>query len=353
MRTSDWVATKSQQTRRKQPGTKVAGQRWLGTKLMLMMLPLLMLTSCEYKELCYDHDHETDHNLSLVLNLQLDLDVDIDVSVETHTKIVAPEYMKVGFYDPNAGGLKDTEYVKGNRGDIYVTPGTYDMVAYSFGTEWTQIRGEGSVNTLEAFTSDITATKATTLSKFTRAGDPQPQGPIIYTPDHLLVAHKEVVIPPFSSERQVITITAAAATIIETYSFELVNITGAENASSVEAFVTNQARSNFFGRGELNTEPATIYFPVEVDRASGTIKTTFNTFGKLPGESHCFLHILIVNSDGREIQITQDITDQFEKDDHKIIIEDAIDIPAPEGGAGGIAPTVNPWDDVQQDVPIG
>ena len=327
-----------------------------GRKALMSLTGLMgaiILASCEYKDLCYDHPHDSDHNLSLVLNLQLDLDVDFEVSDENHTKIVAPEYMKVGFYDPNAGGLKDTEYVKGNKGDIYVTPGTYDMVAYSFGTEWTQIRGEGDVSTLEAFTSDITATKAMTLAKFTRAGDDQSQGgPIIYTPDHLLVAHKEVVIPPFSSERQVITITAAAATIIETYSFELVNVTGVENIASVEAFVTNQARSNFFGRGEVSTEPATIYFPVEVDRTAGTVKTTFNTFGKLPGDSHSYLHILIVGTDGTEIRISTDITDQFEKADHEIIIDEPVEVPAPEGG-GGIAPTVEQWQEENHDVPIG
>ena len=48
-----------------------------------------------------------------------------------------------------------------------------------------------------------------------------------------------------------------------------------------------------------------------------------------------------------------DITDQFEKDDHEIIIDEEIDIPKPESGGAGIAPTVDPWEEENHDVPIG
>ena len=320
--------------------------------LFLLTSYIFLLTSCQYKDLCYDHNHGENYNLSLQLELKLELDVDVEVSVETHTKIEKPDYMKVMFYSPQIGTLSDTEIVGADGGHIYQAPGTYNMLVYSFGTEWTQIRGEGNINTLEAFTSDITATKSRALRSFTRAEDEEePQGPIIYTPDHLLVAHERVEIPPFSEEERVITLTANAKTVVETYGFQLTNISGIEYISSVEAFVTNQSRSTFFGRGEKSTEPATIYFPIEVNPSDGYIHTSFNTFGKLPGESRSYLHIMIKNTEGEEVKISVDITDQFEKEDHEIIIDDEIDIPAPEGG--GIAPTVDPWEEENHDVPIG
>lgn len=322
---------------------------------LALLLSVLLLSGCEYKDLCYDHNHEENYNviLKLLLKLELGLELDLEVSEEDHTKIIAPEYMKVCFYGPEDGKLKNTEFVTGEGGPLHTAPGTYDMVVYSFGTEYIQIRGEGDVNTLEAFTSDITATKAHALSVFTRAGEEEPQGPIIYTPDHLLVAHKDIVIPPFSNEETVITLTATASTIVETYSFEVKSVVGVEYISSVEAFVTNQARSSFFGRGEVSTEPATLSFPVGVDREKGRLHTTFNTFGKLPGESHSYLHILILDTDGKEYHISTDITDQFEKPDHHIIIEEEVDIPKPQGPGGGIAPTVDQWEEVQNDVNIG
>ena len=188
---------------------------------------------------------------------------------------------------------------------------------------------------------------------FTRSGEYEAPGPIIYTPDHLLVAHREVEIPPYSTERQSITVAATATTIVETYGFEVTNITGAEYIESAEAFVTNQARSSFFGRGEVNSEPATLYFPFGLDKTTGTLRTTFNTFGKLPGESHSYLHILIRDSDGNEFRISEDITEQFDDPDHVIIIDAPIDIPQPQGSSGGIAPSVQPWEDENHDVPIG
>ena len=320
---------------------------------IILVTTLLLLCSCQYKDLCYDHNHGENYNLALLLELKLELDVNVEVSVETHTKIEKPDYMKVMFYSPQVGTLSNNDIVGADGGHIYQAPGSYDMLVYSFGTEWTQIRGEGNINTLEAFTSDITATKAGILRAFTRAGDEEPQGPIIYTPDHLLVAHERVVVPPFSEDERIITLTANAKTVVETYGFQITNIKGIENIASVEAFVTNQARSTFFGRGEKSTEPATIYFPIEVNPSEGYIHTSFNTFGKLPGESRSYLHIMIRHTAGEEVKMSVDITDQFEKEDHEIIIDEEIDVPAPEGGSGGIAPTVDPWEEENHDVPIG
>ena len=328
------------------------GRKFFTLHSSLFTLLLFFLTSCQYKDLCYDHPHGDNYNLSLLLELQLELDVNVEVSVETHTKIEKPDYMKVMFYNPQTGMLSDSEIISSDGGRLYEAPNIYDMLVYSFGTEWTQIRGVGDINTLEAFTSDITATKSRALRSFTRADEEEPQGPIIYTPDHLLVAHERVEIPPFSEEERVITLTANARTVVETYGFQIINIKGIEYISSVEAFVTNQSRSTFFGRGEKSTEPATIYFPIEVNN-DGYIHTAFNTFGKLPGVSRSYLHILIKNTSGEEVHVSVDITDQFEKEDHEIIIDEEIDIPKPESGGAGIAPTVDPWNEENHDVPIG
>lgn len=319
--------------------------------LLIATLTLVtLLSSCRYKDLCYDHDHDPDYNLYLKLELQLELDEDLDVSDEAHTKINIPTYMVVQFYDTLSGALKETEYVGPYGGPLQVAPGTYDMVVYAFDTEWTQERGESNISTLEAFTSDITSMKSPLFMQAAKTDTVAP-GPIIYTPDHLLVTRKRVEIPPYRFGGEVITIADTASTIIETYAFEVPNVAGVEYVSSVEAFVTNQAQSNFFGRGQLNTDPATIYFPLEVNRKEKLLETTFNTFGKLPGESHSFLNIVIFDSQGKPYTVVTDITEQFEDTAHIIVISDTIIIPAPAGG--GIAPTVEEWEEINHDVPIG
>ncbi|MBQ6918076.1 MAG: DUF5119 domain-containing protein, partial [Prevotella sp.] len=237
-------------------------------------------------------------------------------------------------------------------GALSLGPGRYTMLIYSFGTEYIQVRGENDLNTIEAFTSDITESKLPALQKFTgatKADDPT----IIYAPDHLLVTRQEVEIPEFSGESQTITISSVVQTIVDTYIFEVHTVVGAEYIESAEAFVTNQSRSSFFGKGEISQDPVTIWFPVGVDRDKGCLYTVFNTFGKLPGTSESYLHILVRDTGGNEYTFSVDITDQFEKPDNHILIEEPVIVPEPESNAGGIAPSVDPWKDENIDVPIG
>ena len=319
----------------------------------LGLAALLLLVSCKRMPL-YDLEAQAIRLvLHLNLDIDLDIDVDMDVDLELERTIKVPDHHKVLFYSPDNGQLHYTEFVGSTGGALYTPAGYYQMLIYSFGTEYVQIRGENDISTIEAFTSDITATKAGALKICTRNSDDTPQGPIIYTPDHLLVAGEPVTIPEMSNVEQDVVIQATLKTIVETYSFEVRTVVGAEYIQSCEAFITNQARSSFFGRGEVSQEPATLSFPVGVDRKKGCLYTTFNTFGKLPGESRSYLHILLYNTAGEEYHLSVDITDQFEKPDKHIIIEEQINVPVPEASGGGIAPRVNPWSEETHDVPIG
>ena len=318
------------------------------------------MTGCDRMPL-YEIERNANLELDLQLDLDLELDLDVEVDVDIQRQIEMPELMKVGFYSTDGLELRNTQYVSADGGPITTPPGTYRMVIYSFGNEYTQVRGEGSVNTLEAFTSDITDSKKYALAKLVRAatrdddadGAYMPEGPIIFSPDHFLVTVDEVTIPEFTQESQTITIRSSASTICQTYSFEARSVIGAEFVESCEAFVTNQARSSFFGRGEVSSEPATLWFPVGVDRKRGCLYTTFNTFGKLPGDSRAFIHFLIHDTQGGEHYFSADITGQFERPDNRIVIEERVEVPEPDYAKGGIAPTVDEWHEESHNVDIG
>ena len=320
----------------------------------------MVMSSCDRMPL-YELEKKVELLLELNLELDLDIDVTVDVDVEVKTQIDIPEMMQVGFYSPDGTALQNTQFVGATGGKINTPPGTYRMVIYSFGNEYTQVRGEQSVETLEAFTSDITATKMAALQKALSAAeantraeeDEQPTGPIIYSPDHLLVTVEEVTIPEFTQESQTITIESTVQTICETYSFEVHTVIGTEYVESCEAFVTNQASSSFFGRDEISQDPATIWFPVGVDRNKGCLYTVFNTFGKLPGDSRAFIHFIIRDVKGNEHYFSADITQEFERTDHHIVIEEPVEIPEPEYASGGIAPSVEEWEEENNDVNIG
>ena len=326
-------------------------------RLLIFTLTGVIFAGCEYKDLCYDHDHSKDENLQLELDLQLDLNLDLetdlDLDIELQTQIKEPELMCASFYSTTNGDLNSVNYVKAKGGPLSTRPGIYDMVAYSFGTEYVKVRGEDNINTLEAFTSDISTTKRTILRSFTRGSSDieDPDVPIIYTPDHLLVAREQLTIPDWYGANRIIRLYAKASTIVETYSLEVHSVIGAQYIASCEAFITNQAISSFFGVGEVNPDAATICFPVGVDKKKGCLYTLFNTFGKLPGTSHAYLHIRDVS--GKEYHISADITDQFEKEDHHILIEETVDIPTPTGEGGGLEPSVEQWEEEIHNIGIG
>ena len=320
--------------------------------VLIAALLVMLLPSCKRMPL-YNKETKLELELQLDLDLELELDLDVDVDIELEAaSIKIPEYLKTNFFSPSTGDIQYTQFVGPDGGQLSIGPGRYIMLIYSFGTEYVQIRGENNLNTIEAFTSDITESKLKTLQKFTgatKADDPT----IIYAPDHLLVTRQEVEIPEFSGESQTITISSVVQTIVDTYIFEVHTVVGAEYIESAEAFVTNQSRSSFFGKGEISQAPVTIWFPVGVDRDKGCLYTVFNTFGKLPGASESLLHILVRDTGGNEYTFSVDITDQFEKPDNHILIEEPVIVPEPESNAGGIAPTVDPWKDEIIDVPIG
>lgn len=330
---------------------------------LILVAVLTVVTACRRMPL-YDLP-ERIIQLTLELKLEIDLDIKTEIDVDVEETIKIPERMKVGFYGTDNESLLHTEYVGPTGGNINPQAGQYKMLVYSFGTEFVQVRGEDNLNTIEAYTSDITASKEGDLNAVTRRlktrgdDDGEPQGPIIYPPDHLLVAREVVDIPEIVFEEHDVVVKATAKTVVETYSFEVQTVIGAEYIYSCEAFVTNQSRTIFFGhsgadgRGNPSLEPATLSFPVGVDTKRGCLYTTFNTFGKLPGESRAYLYILIRNMDGLEYVIEQDITEQMESSDHEIVIKEEVVIPEPEENTGGIAPTVEPWEEVEHEVKIG
>ena len=307
-------------------------------KTVMGLALLLSLSSCHFIPL-----HEKDNSVALELGLDLSTDLEDDA-------IEVPEHFKACFFGWDTGQLSSTHFVGSTGGDVTVPPGSYTLLVYTFGTEYIQIRGENSLETIEAFTSDITASK---MKSFRRFSTKSMDDPIVYTPDHLLVAKEEVIVPEFSGGVQRATLQTEASTVVQTFVFEMTRLTGLEYVASAEAFVTNQCRSYFIGRGEASDEPCTIWFPVEVNREESTLTALFNTFGvRTDEESKTFVHFIMRDTGGDEHNYSMDITEKVVAPRHVIEIEEEIDIPQPEG-TGGFAPAVNPWEGEEIDVPIG
>ena len=336
--------------------------------LAIAML-LTIATGCQRIPL-----YERSTKVNLVLDLKRGLDHDIVLSYETllskeyQDKIdgVVPQYYEVLVYDVDTHELKSTHIVGEKGGSINLSPGNYHLVVYSFGTESTQVQNLHHRHLAEAFTTDITELKSGVLKSMssklmqntksdTKAYE---NDPIINEPDHLYVANEmDVFIEAFQGTEEEITVHTTAATILDTYSLEVLNIKGAENIEKVEAFVTGQIISNYFGKSERSSSPATVYVDMTPDIKNKRLYTVFNTFGKLPGEENkIFLDITVTDSGGDQYRYVYDVTDQFDdpgNEDHQLVIDgELIDIPKAEHGGGGFRPEIDEWEREDIDVPL-
>ncbi len=316
-----------------------------------LLMALVLSVACSRRPL-------EDMNDGLYLKLNLNLEV------QNHDKPIAkPELMRVLFYDPETYEFVSDDYVGPDGGYISAQPGKYKMVVYNFDTESTIIRGESAAPSLEAYTNEIpTSTRTNLLTKLNAASRvdfvaPSPLEKIVYEPDHLFVAREDVEIFHRTGTQ---TIHASASTIIETY-YLGVKLEGGRNLASAQALLSGQAAGNNFGfEGGVSQESVILYFDMSAgvdDSGAEVLETTFNTFGKLPEEiSHLWLTVVVTNNQG-DVEYRQwDITDEFKDNPEKWIFieEDPIVLPdpPPSTGGGGFQPSVDEWENVEQDVII-
>lgn len=305
--------------------------------------------------------------LKLKLDLNLDLSVETDLDPEYAAKLSGkmPEYVEALFYDVETHQLVKSEILPAEGGLVEVPTGDYNLVAYSFGTESTQVGNLHHRLVAEAYTTDITKQMASKLFGTIGNGDTKvdlkgyEDDPIIYEPDHLYVANEaNVNIPAFTGKDETVTIHADASTILDVYSLEVLGLKGTENIEKVDAFITGQIRSNYFGMPQRNDDPATLYVTMKPDVANSRLYTVFGTFGKLPGATNnVYLDITVTDSGGGQYRYIYDVTDQFDDPsnaNHKLVIDGSeIDIPEAKYGGGGFAPSVDNWKDEIIDIPLG
>ena len=330
----------------------------------------LSLWGCQRIEL-----YELSTRVNLKMNVNLDIDQSLDMAIETDvaaefgSKVAGtmPQYMEVIFYNVDDDKLVYSFVISAEGGEVSVAPGHYNVVAYSYGTESTQVDYLSDRGKAEAFTTDITKSmqglfkaavanaKGTSTKGDTRGYE---DDPIVYEPDHLYTANEyDVSIPSFEGRDESVELHTTASSILDVYSLEVIGVTGLENIQKVEAFITGQIRSNYFGVEERSTDPATLYIDdFRMDSANGRLYSVFGTFGKLPGaDNHIYLDITVTNADGGKYRYVYDVTDQFENHEdlnNRLVIYDDIDIPAGEVGGGGLAPEVGEWDEETVEVPL-
>ena len=68
------------------------------------------------------------------------LHVEINTKIINQSDVALPTDMRVDLYDPQTGKLLYTDYVGPTGGYIHPSPGVYDMIVYSIGSDNSLIR---------------------------------------------------------------------------------------------------------------------------------------------------------------------------------------------------------------------
>lgn len=295
-----------------------------------------------------------------------------------HPEYKRPEILRIGLFDHSDGHLVSDRYLRGQgddeRGhyyDGYITaaPGTYDFVAYNFGTEATIVGSEYDLSSMTAYTNEISPSLR---SRFKADGNVTV--PIRYDADHLFVANGDGIkvkthMGPDTLRSNTGEPFFRASSVVQSWYLQI-GVVGSQWVASAVCVLDGMASSvRLKDRDFANSDETALY----MELLSGTypdnfypgltdfhcIYTTFGTFGKLPNATNNLVVTFeFITTYGKRFEVPIDITEEFFKPDatnHQwLIISKIIEIPEPEGGGGGggMNPSVTDWDDVKADIII-
>ena len=273
--------------------------------------------------------------------LQIDWNLDSLPKQDSLPQEIPCEQVQVLFYHRETHQLMFSFVLPAQGGELLLPPGMYDMVVYGLGTERTMIRAWKNHQQIEAFTHS---------AALPMVFDEQQ---VVYSPDHLFVGRMPgLEIPSMKQFDPSLTIRVEASTIVKVYDLAVAAWEGVENIARVEAYISGQARSNYFARPQLCAEPVTLYLDMPFAPNENGLITTFETFGKLPGvQSKVLLRLTIVNLDGSTQDHTYDITDEFDQNDHHLLITDTIVVKPPHMDEG-LVPKPEVWEEDVIVIPI-
>ena len=330
----------------------------LASGAALCVLSGCLFSGCERRPL-EDQDFRT--RVQVRVNLDGIQNVTCDIyNDKIPVPTIDPEVMHVLFYDGN--GIATESYISSREedsegktvisGEVSVTPGTYRVLAYNFGTETTLISGLGSYEGALASAAAVSETIASRYKAST--GE---EGVVVYEPDHLVVAREpDEVIPPHTG---LYTIEAECRTVVESYYLQ-VKVDGLEYVSGAQAWLSGLVESCAIASGGRSGLPGvTEYIPLlkSDDKGEPVICAVFNTLGRIDGSTN-ELNVTfdLKTTDGKSVRKTFDISDLFLTENcvkhHWLLLDEVIKIDPPKNAGGGFDPSVDDWDDEHHDILI-
>lgn len=314
------------------------------SEIVLLLTLVALFSSCYRREL-------------LDAECKVRVEFNFDYNIVNYKVPGDPELMRVVFYDHESGRRMAETFLPPAGGFVSVPAGRhYDVMAWNFDTEVTQVKYDGEFSNVLATTGTIPESSKTRLKSRARmkASDDEI---FLYDPDHLFVGRKidEYITPPSVAGTETV-IVLDCKTVVESWILNVDKIKGAQYVSSISCVINNLAEYNTIAFDRRSESMATVYFDKGRLTHEGLYSVPFNTFGR----NHQIgakqtLSMVITDLGGKNYVFNVDVTDQFIDNPLQIINikTDDIDIPIPlTQTGGGMDPSVDEWQDIVSHINI-
>lgn len=316
-------------------------------------LILAVTTSCEHKELCYDHSHVAD--VQVVFDWRHAPDAD-PIAMLLYLFPADGSEPQLYWFSNRSGGT-----ITG--GTIRVPMGTYHAVCLNTDTENISHRNTERHETFHVTTHTTSLLSSLATLGVRSASPPRAESTederVVLPPDMLWTDHSEDIVVTESSETQ--TITFYPQVSVSRYTVEIRNAQNLKYVHGVSGSLSSLAGGLLPSKGAdaLTEECVTIPFDAAIeedDKGEKTIVTgSLQAFGhhdQSKGNKHGLI-IYAVLDDGSKWYYTYDVTDQIhaapDKRNVHILLEE-LPLPKPIANGGGFQPDVDEWDTVN--IPI-
>jgi hypothetical protein len=305
--------------------------------------------------------HLYDPDGGVFLELHLDIDYRLNPSCPINAKTdeafgnlaygKIPTMVAVFFYDMDTHDKVYETFLPPEGGFIDLDPGAYDVIAYGMGSEYSRITEAANRGLVRAYTEE--------KGSLVDLGGAYGNQPMIKMPDQVYAGRVSgLVVPVRPKDSGITRLEMDLTPMVLTYSFIAYNISGLENVSSFQCFISGQAPDRFLWDEHFTVTPVVVDFTMTSHPDTWSAQGVFNTFGKLPEyTSTAYMYVEVINKAGATFHWSYDVTDQFNNPDnscHTIVVDDEIDIPAGDdtGVTPGFGPVVTPWVPEIFDIPV-
>ena len=298
---------------------------------------VLLLMSCEHKELCYD--------CSRTIKIQVIFDW-------RNTPNVTPETMRLYLFPLDGGKPEAYEFTDYRGGDINVPAGRYRALCVNSDTESVLYRNIDFFGSFEAYAPDgVLSVRGFSVPRVKGTSEER----IARSPDRLYSDRLDDVTIELSKENQTVVLYPELS--VCRYRVKIMNVSNLKYISSngLSGALSGMSGGLLMGPNDLTLDVVTVPFEVVSDGIS-TLTADFWVFGQigLDGPVHQLV-IYVIMADGSKNYYTFDVSRQVDEaaDPHNVhILLDGLPLPKPIVNGGGFHPTVDEWQNIYVDVPM-